>query len=89
MEFKSRCYGFFVQNYDRLTWKKAKSKCRSFNGGDLVSIGNDAENKFIAKTVLSMNTDLVRVTRDGTKGSEFYHPWIGLFIRKTLNGIFH
>lgn len=39
---------------------------------------NDAESRFIAKKVLSINPEL--------KEKEFYNPWIGLYIRKKSNG---
>ena len=73
MKHKRRCYGFFVNNHDRLTWRKAQEKCRSFVGGDLVSIFTKAENEFIAQKVVEINPDL--------NGPQQYYPWIGLEIR--------
>ena len=52
VEHKRRCYGFFVKHYARTTWVDAQKKCRSFNGGDLVSILTKGENDFIAQKVL-------------------------------------
>ena len=77
IEFKRRCYGFFVNRYSRTTWKKAQKKCRSFNGGDLVSIFRKEENEFIAKKVLEINPDL--------KDKEYYYPWIGLYLKRRRN----
>ena len=73
VKHKRRCYGFFVNNHDRLTWSKAQEKCRSFVGGDLVSIFSKAENEFISQKVLEINPIL--------NGPEYYYPWIGLKIR--------
>ena len=74
---KRRCYGFFVNRYARTTWSDAQKTCRSFNGGDLVTIVTKSENDFIAKKVLEINPDL--------KDKDHYYPWIGLFIQKRRN----
>jgi hypothetical protein len=77
IEHKRRCYGFFVHHYARTTWIDAQKKCRSFNGGDLVSILTKGENDFITQKVLEINPSL--------KDNEHYHPWIGLKLRKRRN----
>ena len=74
LEHRRRCYGFFVNRYTKSTWKEAQKNCRSFNGGDLVSISTKEENDFIAKKLLELNPDL--------KEKEYYYPWIGLYIKK-------
>ena len=66
LEYRRRCYGFFVNRYDRTTWKKAQEKCRSFIGGDLVSILTKEDNQFIAQKVLEINPELAN--------TEYYYP---------------
>ena len=75
--YKKRCYGFFVSRYWRTTWRLAQKACRSFNGGDLVSILRKDENDFIARKFVELNPSL---------GDEEYHyPWIGAYLRKRQN----
>ena len=74
LEYRRRCYGFFVNHYTKFTWKEAQKNCRSFNGGDLVSISTKEENDFIAKKVSELNPDL--------KEKYHYYPWIGLYLKK-------
>ena len=78
VKHKRRCYGFFVNRYDRTTWRKAQDKCRSFVNGDLVSIFSKEENEFIANKILEINPEL--------NGTQYYNPWIGLEIRKCRGG---
>ena len=77
VEHKRRCYGFFVHNYDRVNFRKAQENCRSFVGGDLVSILTKDENEFIANKMLELNPDL-----NPRDGNQFYYPWIGLDMKK-------
>ena len=77
IQHRRRCYGFFVNRYARTTWSNAQKKCRSFNGGDLVSILTKSENEFIAKKVIEINPDLI--------DKDYYYPWIGLHIKKRRN----
>ena len=78
VKHKRRCYGFYVKEHDRLTWRKAQEKCRSYINGDLVSILNEDENQFIANKVLELNPDL-------SNGTDHYYPWIGLEIKRCGN----
>ena len=59
-----------------MSYYDATARCRSFAGGDLVSIFSKKENEFIAKKVLEANLDL-----EGTE--TFNYPWIGLKMRKS------
>ena len=82
VEYKNRCYGFFVNNHDRVDFWKAQEKCRSFVGGDLVSILNNDENQFIAKKIIEINSDL-----NPTDGNQYYYPWIGLNVKRKCGGM--
>ena len=77
IEHKRRCYGFFINNYDKSTWGEAQKRCRFFNGGDLLSIFTEEENVFVTKKFSELNPDL--------KEKEHYYPWIGLYLRKRRN----
>ena len=72
---KRRCYGFFVNSYDRTSYHAAQSRCRSYAGGELVSILSTDENEFVAKKVLEINPNL--------STQDYYYPWIGLQIKQT------
>ena len=82
VEYKNRCYGFFVNNHDRVNFWKAQEKCRSYVGGDLVSILNKDENAFIANKIIEVNSDL-----NPTDGNHYYYPWIGLSIKRKCGGM--
>ena len=82
VEYKNRCYGFFVNNHDRVDFWKAQEKCRSFVGGDLVSILNNDENQFIARKIIEINSDLNPID-----GNQYYYPWIGLNIKRKCGGM--
>ena len=77
IEYKKRCYGFFVSRYWRTTWKFAQKACRSFNGGDLVSILRKDENDFIARKFVELNPSL--------SNKEYHYPWIGAYLTKRQN----
>ena len=83
IEHDRRCYGFFVNDYDKTTWQDAQKRCRSFNGGDLVSILTKDENEYISNMVLEINPDLKDYFR---KRKDYYFPWIGLYIKNRRNG---
>ena len=68
-----------MQDYQRTTWYDAQKKCRSFNGGDLVSILTSGENEYILRKVRQLNPDLSRDKDDPKIG--FYYPWIGLYLK--------
>ena len=68
-----------MNDYDKTTWPDAQKRCRSFNGGDLVSILTNEENEYISRKILELNPDL-------KKRKDYYFPWIGLYIKKRRNG---
>ena len=74
VENDKRCYGFFVNRHDKTTWQDAQKKCRSFNGGDLVTVVKKEESTFLAQKTLEINPEL--------RNEAFYMPWIGLRLRR-------
>ena len=94
IEFNRRCYGFFVQSYHKTTWYDAQKKCRSFNGGDLISIQTKEENEFITNKTLELNPDLKHKDESGWNirwvGKQFYFPWIGAYLKNQISsGNYH
>ena len=74
VENDNRCYGFFVHRHDKTTWQEAQKKCRSFNGGDLVTVMTVEESTFLAQKTLEINPEL--------RTDAFYMPWIGIKLRR-------